>query len=117
MTQPELVRRRAELEGILAVLAAHTLDEVCAELGEISYLLNRTRAFGECRHCGQEIVQSCDPPSLPGLCRGWKHTAWLDQMPIGAHYCGGRSVNPLAEPAEPPTLSGGPQRPPVRPAG
>jgi hypothetical protein len=38
-------------------------------------------------------------------------------MPIGAHYCGGRSVNPLAEPAEPPTLSGGPQRPPVRPAG
>ena len=39
MTQAELLRRKAELEQVLAVLTEHTLDEVCAELGEISYLL------------------------------------------------------------------------------
>ena len=37
MSRPDLIRRKTELEGILAVLSAHTLDEVCAELGEISY--------------------------------------------------------------------------------
>ena len=39
MTRPELLRRKAELERILDVLTEHTLDGVCAELGEISYLL------------------------------------------------------------------------------
>ena len=39
MTRPELLCRKAELERILNVLTEHTLDGVCAELGEISYLL------------------------------------------------------------------------------
>lgn len=41
MTRPELIRRKADLEQILAVLTEHTIDGVCAELGEISYLLDK----------------------------------------------------------------------------
>jgi hypothetical protein len=40
MTRPELISRKAELERILEVLSAHTIDSVCTELGEISYLLD-----------------------------------------------------------------------------
>lgn len=50
-----------------------------------------------CRHCGGALVR-CDPPHAVPVCKGWKHTAWLS-MPIGAHYCEGRSVNPSGEPA------------------
>lgn len=41
VTRPELIRRKADLEQILDVLTAHTMDGVCAELGEISYLLDK----------------------------------------------------------------------------
>jgi hypothetical protein len=44
MTRPELLRRKAELARILDVLTEYTLDGVCAELGEISYLLGELRA-------------------------------------------------------------------------
>ena len=33
------------------------------------------------------------------FCKGWKHVAYLHYGPVGPHYCEGRSVNPLAEPA------------------
>lgn len=50
-----------------------------------------------CRHCHAEIVPcSC---AVKAVCNGWKHTEWLVSMPVGAHYCDGRSVNPPAEPA------------------
>jgi hypothetical protein len=39
MTRLELDQRKAELEQVLEVLSRYTMDEVCAELGEISYLL------------------------------------------------------------------------------
>lgn len=39
MTQYELVARKAVLEQVLEVLTQYTLDDVCEELGEISYLL------------------------------------------------------------------------------
>jgi len=46
MTGPELRRRKAELERILDVLTEYTLDSVCAELGEISYLLGESPSGG-----------------------------------------------------------------------
>lgn len=49
-----------------------------------------------CRHCHEEIVP-CPTPTL--ICEGWKHVRYLHFGPIGAHYCEGRSVNPVAEPA------------------
>jgi hypothetical protein len=50
-----------------------------------------------CKHCG-EPIERCpiDPCSWNG---GWRHAGYLSQ-PTGSHYCGGRSVNPIAEPAE-----------------
>jgi hypothetical protein len=44
MTRDELLARKAELERVLAVLTTHTMDCVCTELGEISYLLGKNRA-------------------------------------------------------------------------
>ncbi len=41
---PALLARRKELEGILGILSAYTVDEVCRELGEISYLLGDLEA-------------------------------------------------------------------------
>jgi hypothetical protein len=55
-----------------------------------------------CKHCREEIVP-CGQANL--FCRGWKHVRFLDSMPIGAHYCGGRSVNPLAEPEANPLVA------------
>jgi len=49
-----------------------------------------------CRHCRGVLVR-CDPKHQFPACEGWKHVAWLS-MPIGAHYCQGRSVNPSGEP-------------------
>lgn len=43
MGRPELIRRRVELTQVLGVLSRYTMDEVCAELGEISYLLGEGR--------------------------------------------------------------------------
>lgn len=53
-----------------------------------------------CKYCREEIVP-CPTPSTIPVCRGWKHVRFLDSMPIGAHYCEGRSVNPVAEPEIP----------------
>lgn len=39
MTRAELLRRKAELELIIEVLANHDLDSACRELGEVDYLL------------------------------------------------------------------------------
>jgi hypothetical protein len=50
-----------------------------------------------CRHCGEEIVP-CGYLGLGCWAHGWKHLRWIDSMPVGSHYCGGRSINPLAEP-------------------
>jgi hypothetical protein len=50
-----------------------------------------------CRHCGQEIVP-CPAPTVIPVCKGWKHARFIDSMPVGAHYCEGRSINPVAEP-------------------
>jgi hypothetical protein len=52
-----------------------------------------------CRHCGEEIVP-CGPYGIGCWARGWKHAQFMESMPVGAHYCHGRSVNPVAEPAE-----------------
>lgn len=49
-----------------------------------------------CRHCGDRIIP-CSHAVL--FCKGWKHVQFITSKPIGAHYCGGRSVNPVAEPA------------------
>jgi hypothetical protein len=50
-----------------------------------------------CRHCRGEIIPCTEPIRY---CKGWKHAAYLHYGPVGPHYCEGRSVNPLAEPAE-----------------
>jgi hypothetical protein len=39
MTRLELAMRKQQLDDALAVLSSYSYDEVCAELGEISYLL------------------------------------------------------------------------------
>lgn len=52
-----------------------------------------------CAHCGNEIVP-CAGGALP-VCKGWIHAAYAERHPVGAHYCGARSVNPSAEPASP----------------
>jgi hypothetical protein len=39
MTRAELEQRKAVLDAVLAVLDYYDYDAVCAELGEISYLL------------------------------------------------------------------------------
>jgi hypothetical protein len=51
-----------------------------------------------CRHCGAPLIPCRYGHEFP-VCLGWKHAAWLS-MPIGAHYCEGRSVMPSGEPAE-----------------
>jgi hypothetical protein len=51
-----------------------------------------------CRHCGQRIRRCPHPAGAMPVCKGWRHEGHDDQL-IGAHYCGGRSVNPAAEPA------------------
>jgi hypothetical protein len=48
-----------------------------------------------CRHCGEEIVP-CPTPTL--ICEGWRHVRYLHFGPVGSHYCGGRSINPVAKP-------------------
>jgi hypothetical protein len=50
-----------------------------------------------CRHCGGEIIPR---DGRTRYCKGWKHVAYLHYGPVGPHYCEGRSVNPMAEPAE-----------------
>lgn len=56
----------------------------------------------ECRHCGGPIRRctstSAGSPHNP-ICKGWRHVGYDDQPVIG-HSCGGRSINPLAEPLE-----------------
>ena len=52
-----------------------------------------------CRWCLQEIIP-CTAMPVPA-CKGWKHVRFLDTMPIGAHYCGGRGIYPSAEPELP----------------
>lgn len=51
-----------------------------------------------CRHCGGDIVRTCDDPAAHGVCKGWKHAEYATSQPAISHYCGGRSVNQLAEP-------------------
>jgi hypothetical protein len=48
-----------------------------------------------CRHCCEPIVRCTEPIQY---CKGWKHAAYLHYGPVGAHYCQGRSINPLAAP-------------------
>jgi len=58
------------------------------------------RADVTCKHCKQPIEPCHRAGQLPtGVCAGWRHTALIAGRPIGAHYCRGRSINPLAEPA------------------
>lgn len=56
-------------------------------------------APGGCRHCGQLIRRCPHPAGTLPVCKGWRHEGYEGQ-PVGAHYCGGRSVNPSAEPVE-----------------
>jgi hypothetical protein len=39
MSRHELIRRKQELEKLLAVFTSTIMDEVCREIGEIDYLL------------------------------------------------------------------------------
>jgi hypothetical protein len=50
-----------------------------------------------CRHCGGLIVPCAEPARF---CKGWKHALFLHYGPVGAHYCEGRSINPMAEPED-----------------
>jgi hypothetical protein len=51
-----------------------------------------------CRHCGEPIIPCPEPIRF---CKGWKHAGFAGK-PVGAHYCGGRSINPMAEPKDVP---------------
>lgn len=67
-----------------------------AHLARVALEAAALNGAAACRHCRGAIVR-CRPERQIPACKGWKHVAWLS-MPIGAHYCGGRSVNPSAEP-------------------
>jgi hypothetical protein len=54
--------------------------------------------LAHCRHCGTDIEPCPHARGAMPVCKGWRHTGYEDQ-PVGSHYCGGRSVNPSAEPA------------------
>jgi hypothetical protein len=51
-----------------------------------------------CRHCGMDIEPCPHPRGGMPVCKGWRHSGFTSQ-PVGAHYCGGRSISPSAEPA------------------
>lgn len=56
----------------------------------------------ECRHCNGPIhrcISTCATATDYPLCKGWRHVGHDDQPVIG-HCCGGRSINPAAEPRE-----------------
>lgn len=59
--------------------------------------ITQSAGLRTCRHCHGVIVP-CAPAHEFPVCKGWKHTRFLDSMPVGAHYCDGRSINPSAEP-------------------
>ena len=64
-----------------------------------------------CRHCRELIVPCTEPVRF---CKGWKHAAFLRYGPVGAHYCEGRTLSPLAEPEPaggPPAATGEDERP------
>jgi hypothetical protein len=48
-----------------------------------------------CRHCHEPVVPCTGQRG--SFCKGWKHAAFLHYGPVGAHYCEGRSINPVAE--------------------
>lgn len=55
-----------------------------------------------CRYC-QQPIERCPHDCAAGhVLKGWRHIGYPDK-PIGAHYCGGRSINPAAEPASTPS--------------
>jgi hypothetical protein len=57
-----------------------------------------------CAHC-QQPIERCPHDCAAGhLLRGWRHTGYPGK-PIGAHYCGGRSINPVAEPSTTATVT------------
>jgi hypothetical protein len=58
-----------------------------------------TVAAGTCRHCGGKIAPCPQGAGHIPACLGWIHPAYARYGPVGPHYCGGRSVNPSAEPA------------------
>lgn len=71
----------------------------CAVIaGLIARAWDASSPLAYCRHCEADI-EPC-PHSRGGMpvCKGWRHRGHGNQ-PIGSHYCGGRAVNPSAEPA------------------
>ena len=52
-----------------------------------------------CRRCGQEIVRCPHTPSA--FCKSWRHAELVASQPVLAHFCGGDSNGPLAEPEVP----------------
>lgn len=56
-----------------------------------------------CRHCGKPIERCHTASGAPThgypMCKGWRHAGYGSQPVIG-HCCGGRSINPAAEPEE-----------------
>jgi hypothetical protein len=76
-----------------------TADLTVGDVREtISRALLGEEAATVCRHCGAEITRCPEEPVVGLFCKGWKHAEFVAAKPIGAHYCGGRSVNPVAEP-------------------
>ena len=51
-----------------------------------------------CRHCGEPIEPCPTCPPEREVTKGWRHVGY-DSQPMGGHFCGGRTVNALAEPA------------------
>lgn len=54
-----------------------------------------------CRHCDKPIERCrVNTGALGnGLCKGWRHVG-SDSQPVIGHCCGGRLINPAAEPEE-----------------
>lgn len=93
----------SEFEARTVFWLANWEDHVTAIIARWIAKAAEAGAFTEadvkpCRLCGGPLIPCRSGHDLP-VCKGWKHAAWLS-MPIGAHYCEGRSVNPSGEPGE-----------------
>jgi len=79
------------------------LDLKHVQTGDHLYLFRLVpEEVRECRHCHCPIrrcTSTCATATDYPLCHGWRHVGY-DNQPVIGHCCGGRSINPAAEPRE-----------------
>ena len=92
---------RDEMGTVLALIAGGTPEAFDSAFGALHGSLKRMfeeAHVPECRHCGA-LIRRCEHAEPNPLCKGWRHVGY-DSQPVIGHCCGGRSINPAAEPGE-----------------